>query len=187
MLVYQPSRHAAHAQLLHCHSCSVIYHSAEQSQFAGLLASSEKLYSNHNSCTVETASATTVCTVVQSLRILQGMLATSEFCSSFLTQTIQKAESFPRSVPSRVTLPTQRRANETMLKFSQICVDSILDNPAVNLGALVSSMKALGHQHVADFVTRCHSGTQVIIAYSSGAWWKTLIMWKMSDYPSDYY
>ncbi len=55
----------------------------------------------------------------------------------------------------------KKRTEEILTEFSQICVNTILHQPSFSLEATKSVMKAIGRQHVADFLTRCFNGTEV--------------------------
>ncbi len=56
----------------------------------------------------------------------------------------------------------KRRTDEILTEFSQICVSAILNRQGFSLEDVKSVMRAMGYQHVTDFLTRCFSGTQVI-------------------------
>ncbi len=54
-----------------------------------------------------------------------------------------------------------KRADEIINQFSQICVNAVLHQPTFSLETTKDVMKAIGRQHVADFLTRCYNGTEV--------------------------
>lgn len=64
-------------------------------------------------------------------------------------------------LPSDLKLQTWK-TEQVLKKFSQICVNAVINQPNIDLEELKSVMKALGHQHVANFLTRCFNGTQVL-------------------------
>ena len=56
----------------------------------------------------------------------------------------------------------QQYAMEAILQqFSKLCVESIVDDQAVNLEELCSVMGAVERQDVANLLIRCFKGTQV--------------------------